>query len=297
MDKIYLFGFYALKFLIAATPKYVYTAIVNALAAIYMRLGKKRFNIVMTNLNLAFGESKTHEQKLEIAKKTYQNFAKFLGVNFILNQHTTKQKILERVKFKDEKYLLEALKEDRPIIVTTAHYGQWELFSLAMAARFGAVSILGRKLDSKSIDKILSANRTQFDIELIDKSGAAKQMIKALKSRRLVGILVDQNTSKSDGIEVKFFGKRVLHTPAASIFAQKTNALIVSAFIRQIDDETSEICFFPPLDINKLDKQNAILEATQAQASACEAMIRAKADEYFWFHRRFKHFYEDAYKC
>ena len=37
----------------------------------------------MTNLNLAFGETKSKEEKLEIAKKCYYNFAKYLGINFI----------------------------------------------------------------------------------------------------------------------------------------------------------------------------------------------------------------------
>ena len=54
----------------------------------------------MTNLELAFGESKTKEEKLEIAKKCYYNFAKYLGINFILNQNTTKQKILEKLFLK-----------------------------------------------------------------------------------------------------------------------------------------------------------------------------------------------------
>ena len=189
------------------------------------------------------------------------------------------------------------MKSGRPIIVTTAHFGQWELFSLAMAARFGAVSVLGRKLDSKSMDKILSANRSQFDVELIDKDGGAKDILKALKARRIVGILVDQNTAPKDGIKVRFFDKDVLHTPAASVLAQKTNALIINAFIYQKDENISEVCFSPAIDINKFNKEEAVQKVTQMQCSACEEMVRARPEEYFWFHKRFKRFYEKEYKC
>lgn len=170
-------------------------------------------------------------------------------------------------------------------------------FSLAMAARFGTVSVLGRKLDSKSMDKILSANRSQFDVELIDKDGGAKDILKALKARRIVGILVDQNTAPKDGIKVKFFGKDVLHTPAASVLAQKTNALIINAFIYQKDENISEICFSPAIDINKFDKEEVVQKVTQMQCSACEEMVRSRPEEYFWFHQRFKRFYEKEYKC
>ena len=297
MDRLYLAGFYTLKFLIFIMPSSLQNMLAKFLAFAFMKLKKKRFHIVMTNLDLAFGETKTKEEKLEIAKKCYYNFAKYLGINFILNQNTTKQKILEQVVFKNEHFLLDAMKSGRPIIVTTAHFGQWEIFGLAVAAHFGPSSVLGRRLDSSVMDKILRANRSQFDVELIDKDGGAKDILKALKARRIVGILVDQNTAPKDGIKVQFFGKDVLHTPAASVLAQKTNALIINAFIYQKGENLNEICFEEPIDISTFDKEDAVQKATQMQCSACEEMVRARPEEYFWFHQRFKRFYENEYKC
>ena len=297
MDRLYLAGFYTLKFLIFILPSSLQNLLAKFLAFAFMKLKKKRFHIVMTNLDLAFGETKSKEEKLEIAKKCYYNFAKYLGINFILNQNTTKQKILKQVVFKNEHFLLDAMKSGRPIIVTTAHFGQWEIFGLAVAAHFGPSSVLGRKLDSSVMDKILRANRAQFDVELIDKDGGAKDILKALKARRIVGILVDQNTAPKDGIKVQFFGKDVLHTPAASVLAQKTNALIINAFIYQKGENLNEICFEEPIDISTFDKEDAVQKATQMQCSACEEMVRARPEEYFWFHQRFKRFYENEYKC
>ena len=297
MDRLYLAGFYTLKFLIFIMPSSLQNMLAKFLAFAFMKLKKKRFHVVMTNLDLAFGETKTKEEKLEIAKKCYYNFAKYLGINFILNQNTTKQKILKQVVFKNEHFLLDAMKSGRPIIVTTAHFGQWEIFGLAVAAHFGPSSVLGRKLDSSVMDKILRANRSQFDVELIDKDGGAKDILKALKARRIVGILVDQNTAPKEGIKVQFFGKDVLHTPAASVLAQKTNALIINAFIYQKGENLNEICFEEPIDISTFDKEDAVQKVTQMQCSACEEMVRARPEEYFWFHQRFKRFYENEYKC
>ena len=297
MDRLYLAGFYTLKFLIFIMPSSLQNMLAKFLAFAFMKLKKKRFHVVMTNLDLAFGKTKSKEEKLEIAKKCYYNFAKYLGINFILNQNTTKQKILKQVVFKNEHFLLDAMKSGRPIIVTTAHFGQWEIFPLAVAAHFGPSSVLGRRLDSSVMDKILRANRAQFDVELIDKDGGAKDILKALKARRIVGILVDQNTAPKDGIKVQFFGKDVLHTPAASVLAQKTNALIINAFIYQKGENLNEICFEQPIDISTFDKEDAVQKATQMQCSACEEMVRARPEEYFWFHQRFKRFYENEYKC
>lgn len=300
MDRVYLTLFYVFKFLIKIMPKCAEDGFIKALAWLYMRLDKRHFNVVMTNLNLAFGNTKTDDEKLEIARRVYINFARFLGVNFIKNQNTTKQDVLKRVEFKNEEFLEQAMASNRGVIVATAHLGEWELFSLAMAAKYGAVSIIGRKLDSKSMDRVLSKNREQFDIEVIEKSGAARGILKALKSRRIVGILVDQNTAKSEGVEVEFFSRRALHTPAASIMALKSGALIVPAYIRLLENGKNEICFDEPIDVNelsdKLGKDAAVLSATQAQASSCECAIKRAVDQYFWFHKRFKHFYESEYR-
>ena len=96
---------------------------------------------------------------------------------------------------------------------------------------------------------------------------------------------------------MQFFGKDVLHTPAASVLAQKTNALIINAFIYQKGENLNEICFEQPIDISTFDKEDAVQKATQIQCSACEEMVRARPEEYFWFHQRFKRFYENEYKC
>lgn len=299
MNAIYLISFYLLKALVFLLPSPILRPFFIALARLYFKLSKKRRENLLTNLNLAFEESLSKDEKLKIAKRCYENFALFLGLGFLQNQNASKKSVLAKTSFKNEKFFTDALASGRGVIVATAHLGQWELFSLAMAARYGGIAIVGRSVDSKAINAILQRHRSQFNIELIEKSGAAKGILKALKAGKTVGILVDQNTAKDEGVEVSFFGKRALHTPAASVLALKTGALIVPAFIRNLKNGTSEIEFNQPIDLEllatQLGKDKAILSATQAQASSCEAAVRKAVDEYFWFHKRFKHFYEKEY--
>ncbi|BCX80035.1 lipid A biosynthesis lauroyl acyltransferase [Campylobacter sp. 19-13652] len=300
MSKLYLAGFWFLKFIVWLLPSAVSAAFCRALARVYFLIAKKRKHNVLANLNLAFSDSISSDEKLKIAKECYEKFAVYLGANFIKNQNTTKKSVLERVDFKHSERLLSAINSGRGVIVVTAHYGEWELFSLAMAAKFGAVSVVGRRLDDMAMEAILSKNRHQFDIQVIEKSGAARGVLRALKDGRLVGILVDQNTAKSEGVEVEFFSHRALHTPAASVLAQKSGALIVPAYIKSVGSGRSEIEFDEVIDVavltQSLGKDEAILQATQEQASSCEAAIRRAPSEYFWFHKRFKHFYEGIYK-
>ena len=302
-DFLYLLLYYTLKSFIFITPACVQNALFSGLASCFYKLDKKHTNIMRVNLKMCFASLKDDEIE-RLIKKNYYNFALF-GAEFLLNQNTTKEQILSKISFENEELFNSVLSQNRPIIVQTAHYGNWELFSLAMAARYGAVSIIGRALDSAKMNEILSANRTRFDIELIEKKSAVKQALKALNNRRLLGILVDQNTAKNEGLECEFFSHKIMHTHAASVFASKSGAIIIPAFIERDEskdnskDDSFKIVFYEPIDMQVLSqnhsKEEALRLATQAQSDATAAQISKKPDEYFWMHKKFKCFYENNY--
>lgn len=299
LDYFYLGLYHTLRFLVKFSPKCVLKGFLKSLASAFYHLDKKHTNIMRVNLKMCFASLKDDEIE-RLIKKNYYNFALF-GAEFLLNQNTTKEQILSKISFENEELFNSVLSQNRPIIVQTAHYGNWELFSLAMAARYGAVSIIGRALDSAKMNEILSANRTRFDIELIDKKSAVKQALKALNNRRLLGILVDQNTAKNEGLECEFFSHKIMHTHAASVFASKSGAIIIPAFIERNDskDDSFKIVFYEPIDMQVLSqnhsKEEALKLATQAQSDATAAQISKKPDEYFWMHKKFKCFYENNY--
>ena len=299
LDYFYLGLYHTLRFLVKIAPKCVLKGFLKSLASAFYHLDKKHTNIMRVNLKMCFASLKDDEIE-KLIKKTYYNFALF-AAEFLLNQNTTKEQILSKISFENEELFNSVLSQNRPIIVQTAHYGNWELFSLAMAARYGAVSIIGRALDSGKMNEILSANRTRFDIELIDKKSAVKQALKALNNRRLLGILVDQNTAKNEGLECEFFSHKIMHTHAASVFASKSGAIIIPAFIERNEskDDSFKIVFYEPIDMQVLSqnhsKEEALRLATQAQSDATAAQISKKPDEYFWMHKKFKCFYENSY--
>lgn len=299
LDYFYLGLYYFVSFVVKILPKTLLKGFLRLLSAAFYHLDKKHTNIMRVNLKMCFANLEKSEIE-RLIKKNYYNFALF-GTEFLLNQNANKEQILSKISFENEGLFKEVLSQNRPIIVQTAHYGNWELFSLAMAAKFGAVSIIGRELDSPKMNEILSINRSRFDIELIEKKSAVKPVLKALNNRRLLGILVDQNTAKSEGLECEFFSHKIMHTHAASVFASKTGAIIIPAFIQrdEKDEDSFKIIFYEPIDMEILSqnhsKDQAIQIATQAQSDATAAQIRRKSDEYFWMHKKFKCFYEDSY--
>ena len=247
--------------------------------------------------NIAFCFPNLNAAQVEqIVRETYRNFG-FYASEFLRNTKLDKAQILEKAEFENEQILLSALATGRPVIVQTAHYGNWEFFSLAMAAKFGEVSIIGRNLDSAVMDEILTQKREMFGIELIPKNrpDSARRVLAAIKSHRLLGVLVDQDARKEEGVVCKFFGHEISHTHAVSVFARKTDALIVPAFATRSGENNTKIVFMPAIDVRELPKERVIELATQAQSDATQRIIERNPSEYFWMHRKFATYHPEIY--
>ncbi|ECY0970018.1 lauroyl acyltransferase, partial [Campylobacter coli] len=189
-DRLYLSLYYILKFFVIFMPDCILHFLALIVARITFHLNKKHRKIIDTNLQICFPQY-TQKERDKLSLKIYENFAQF-GIDCLQNQNTSKEKILAKVVFDNEEILTQALKEQKGVIFATAHYGNWELLSLAYAAKFGAISIVGKQLKSQRMTELLAKNRTQFDIELIDKKGGLRKMLSAIKNKRALGILTDQ---------------------------------------------------------------------------------------------------------
>ena len=277
-------------------PRRVHLALIRGAARLAARLDRKRTHIARVNLDLAFGDALSETEKKRIILRTYENL-QVLGLETLLNQGASREEILAKVSFENPGILEAALQSGRPVILMTAHYGNWELGTLAIAARFTPIHIVGRPLDWRWADRILTATREQFGVKLIPKKRAMKPMISALKQRIPVGLVVDQNTAAKDGILIDFFGKAARHTPAAALLARKLDALVIPVFSRTEDYQHWTVTFHPPIPMQRSDDIDVdIRRHVQAQADVTEKVIRQKPDEWFWLHQRWKNRYEELYR-
>lgn len=294
MDYIYLTSFYIFRFFIRIIPKIILDGFLNLFAFIIYTFDKKHRKIAKVNLDLAYEDNMSENNKNQIIKKSYKNLL-FTLADFVKNQGASKEEILNKVSFVNSEILQKLLDDNKKIIMITAHYGNWELLSLSIAAKLTPLSVVGRDLDSEVMNKILTKNREQFDIELLSKTGAMKGMVRALKNNRPIGLLVDQNTSDSEGLLIDFFGKKARHTATAAILAKKFDAIIIPAFISTYDNHKSyEVKFYEPIIIDKNDDD--LTKYVQAQANITQKIIENKPEEWFWLHKRWKNQYEYLYE-
>ncbi len=289
--------FKTLRFIDKATPDIIKSAIRKTLANLLFIVDKKHTKRAKANLNLVYPK-KSYKEKKEIILASYENILSLLWQSFIYIG-ASKKELLERINFVNEEIYKEALNSNRPIILVTAHYGNWENGAVAVGAKFTQKSVwaVGRPLKQKWANNLLQKARGQYGVKLISKFGAMKGMIEVMRKKEVVGLVIDQNVTPREGVDITFFGKKATISPSASILAYKFNAIIIPVFSFTKDFKKHSVKFFPPIEIDKtLPKDEAIKKHSQEIATLMENIINSNPKLWLWIHRRWNSYYPHIYR-
>lgn len=183
---------------------------------------------------------------------------------------------------------VEALRRaGRPIVLLTAHVGNWELLGPVVNARGLQLWAVVRGLDEEGLQEMLIRLRRHFGSKIIERGapGAARKLLQALRGRegdRALCMLIDQDT-KVEGVWVPFFGRPAFTPVGAAKIALRQDAAVVPAFLERLDDGSHVARFHPPLDLP--DDET---EATASMTATIEEQIRRRPEQWVWMHRRWR---------
>ncbi|MDH7512688.1 MAG: lysophospholipid acyltransferase family protein [Clostridiales bacterium] len=243
--------------------------------------------LALANLKKALGnELSTHERRL-IARKSFLHFGRMLADNLKWAQlgESRRQELL---KLEGEENIRQALDRGNGVLLFSAHFGNWEVASLALS-RLGGLHVVARPLDSRPAERELFRFRTSLGAKIIYKHQAAKPILQALRRNEMVAILIDQNVLRSEAVFVDFFGLPAATTPSLASFHLRTHAPIVPVFCYPTPLFSYLVKIAPPLDVELTgDREEDVLKITQRSTKIIESEIRARPDLWFWFHNRWK---------
>lgn len=300
MKRFLLFSFLkCLGYLFLYMPHFLRLGFAKTIALILFLLDRRRKFDLLTNLDFAYDHSLPPSQKKEILKTNYLNLV-YNSISFFMLSVSNKAQILDSIKIDKPEIIQKLLETNTKIVFVTAHFGNWEYTTPAFSCYFNhKITAVARMTPYPLINEYLIKVRSKFNITILDKRGAAIPLAKALKKDGVVGIVTDQNTTSKEGELVDFFGKKVRHTPIASLLARKFDAKIIH-FIAYYSKDYRKILIkiLPPIEFQKTDDaQSDIHNLTQIQSNILEQIIRENPKEWLWFHKKFKNQYPEIYKA
>lgn len=171
-------------------------------------------------------------------------------------------------------------------IFFSAHYGNWELMSLAATQyRMPLVNVY-RAANNPLTEEILQNLRKPVGGRHIPKGAqAARELLKALKQNEPLAMLVDQKLAT--GIPVPFFGRDAMTAPAIAELALKAECPIIPAYVQRLEGAKFRIIVEAPIHLeNTGDRERDVLAAMTLINAKIESWIRARPDHWFWVHKR-----------
>lgn len=264
-----------------------------SLATLAHRLAPKRNRIIQANLNFAFGDNLSPNEKKEIEHYCYRNLALNL-LQVMENKRNTAEDLAKQVTFENREMVDLYLSQNRPIIFISAHHGNWEIGAASLAALVTPITSIYKGLDNDAFNPYLLEARSRHRLNLIEKNGAIKHLARALKNNQCVSLLIDQSSNAKAGIKVDFFNHPTYHTSAAAQLSRKYDAPIIGLYIYTNDEENYVIRFVEPIEVAG-DNEQSVLNATQRQVDDLEKVIRAHPKFWFWCHKRWKSEFNEIY--
>jgi KDO2-lipid IV(A) lauroyltransferase len=173
-------------------------------------------------------------------------------------------------------------------LVLTAHLGNWELLAAAHRLTGYPLSIVVRPLDSAPLNTLAERLRRTSGVELIEKRGALRPVLRALAEGRMVAILLDQNAARRESVFVPFFGRVASTSKSLAVLALRTRTPVVPIFIRR-EGRRHRVTIQPPLALPAVnDVERAVVELTMRCTATIETAIRQAPDQWLWAHNRWR---------
>jgi len=257
------------------------------LGSFLFRADRRHRELVLANLEAALGGELLLEERRRIARDSFRTFGKVMA-DTIKWTHLSHRRRLRLLSLEGADHLRRALKEGRGAILFSAHFGNWEVASLAVS-RFARLNVVARPLDSRVLERRLLRFRKSLGARVISKFQAAKPVLQALRRNEAVAILMDQNVLRSQAVFVDFFGRPAATTPAVGSFCARARSPLLPIFCYPTAAFSYTIRIGPPVEVGLSDSLDEdVLKITRHCTKMIESEIRQNPGLWFWFHDRWK---------
>jgi KDO2-lipid IV(A) lauroyltransferase len=286
--KIGLYFIKTFTFLAGVVPLKVNLFLGKILGALaYLVLSRHR-KIALHSLSIAFPGYSLSKRK-RIAKQFFVFIAE--GGFELIYYLNNVGKIHKPVKIDGKDYLDKALAKGRGVILVTAHYGNFPLMSLRLAAEGYPVNLVARPMRDKYAEAHFHKLRTDAGVKSISvypRRACVAGIINALAKNEIVVILMDQNFG-TGGVWVKFFDKLAATPTGPIILSLRTKAALVPSYIYRLKEKEHclKLCPEKKLVLGK-DKNETILINAAEFTKIIEGWIKARPGHWSWVHRRWK---------
>jgi KDO2-lipid IV(A) lauroyltransferase len=185
---------------------------------------------------------------------------------------------------------INAKAKQRGVLILTGHFGSFELFHSAMAAKGTPISLVHRATNNPYFDVYLDNVRQRFGTKTLVRGDAAREIVRELRSGGVVAIPFDQVAHAEIRVFAPFFGIDASTNSGLARLALRTGASVYPAFlVRTGTSLRHRAVFGPPVELVRTgDLTQDVLVNTSRFNEVLERFVREHPDHWIWMYRRWR---------
>ncbi|HEX2788338.1 MAG TPA: hypothetical protein VHP32_10555 [Ignavibacteria bacterium] len=281
--------FKSLSFFVRLFPLKLVQRTASFIGLIFFYVIPIRKKVALDNLNICFPEKDSHWKK-DIVKKCYKNL--FIDMfEFLYFPKLDETGTKSFVHFKNPDLMLKSLNANKPVMLASGHFSNWELTAFASPYFFNKeLDIIAKKQASTGLNKLINRYRCLSGNNIIQTGSSLREVFTAVKPKSILTFLIDQSAHPDYSEYVYFFGKKVATFAGLSKLALRFDADIIFGYGIRNDDYSYDIY----LEKINYDKQkDSSIDITQRLQTSLEKVVSENPSQWLWFHKRFKHMRND----
>ena len=287
--KLIMFG----RWLLAKLPEQgTYRAAYGLGRLGYYLIGRNLRELALSNLEQALGDRTTAEERIVILRgclvSLAYTFAELMHMDKIMDDWQN------RFEFEGAHLVEEMIARKKGMLGFGGHFGGWTMFK-AIGMRFPQLishaHVVIRPQRNPYLDQWLRAyiNQHSPGSLMINTRGSGDLIEQLLARGDLVGMFMDQESRRAQGVFVKFFGRMANSHVVPAYLSRKLQVPMFSYWIPRTRPGHFKIIYRMPIPIINTGDTDADIKAmTQLIASEVERAICEHPEQWLWLHSRWK---------
>ncbi len=256
------------------------------IGAVFFFVCRYRRTKAAARLGEVFGDRLTEKERQRIAWLSFRNIC-FNAVEAARFDKLTPEKMKRMPLYKAIDQVHQTYKAEGPLIVATAHMGNWDLAGVASKLDNLPIFSIARRQKNPLTDALLNRMRNATGMEVVlNDSRVLQTVVRRLKKGEILAILPDVR-SKTEALSIDFLGGKANLGAGAALFAQMAHCPIVPVVLTRRGWTQHDCQIFDPISSNPdIDKKEDRLRVIQELVSIFNAEILNTPEQYFWFNKR-----------
>jgi KDO2-lipid IV(A) lauroyltransferase len=245
--------------------------------------------IAYANLQIAFGDSMSKQQKRQLVKHTFVHATQSL-LSLFSFPRLTKDHVERMYEVRNIELLRELESRGKGVVLVSMHFHNWELGTFALGSLGAPMTLVTEPTRNPAVEKRVTALRTLSGHRAVAPRFGLIRMARTLQKGQSVGMLVDVNGRRNrGGVWLKFFGLEVFNGAAEAVMALRWGAPILFVHAEPGDNGRARIVFGPEVQHTPTGDFDADVKAlAQKCLDLCEGLIREHPEQWLWTYKRWK---------